>query len=84
MSSSTKLTADERELLAFLDKEGEGGAYQINTWAINVGGFRKAADLQSLKRRGLVGGEGRGNYRQWWITEEGKTALEAALQKDNS
>ena len=71
-----RLTDDEREILAFLNQKGEGGEYQLNTWAIDAGSiFTRGRDLQSLKRRGLVDAEGRGNQRQWWITEAGKEVL---------
>lgn len=71
-----KLSDDERALLEELNQDG--GTWQINTWALKAGSpFSRANDLGRLQRRGLVAGEGRGNGRQWWITDDGKAALAA-------
>lgn len=73
MSKGTRLSDDERAILSFL---GENAEYQVNTWAIQGGGiFGLRRDLDSLKRRGLIGAEGREPYRQWWITDKGKDVL---------
>lgn len=70
-----KLDANDRALLEELNEDG--GTYQINTWALKAGDpFRRGAQLQSLKRRGLIDAEGRTTSRQWWITDAGKAALE--------
>ena len=73
---SNPLSNDDRAILEFLNKDD--GRYQYNWWAISGPGiplFSLKYDLQSLKRRGLVDAEGRGNYRQWWITDKGKERL---------
>jgi hypothetical protein len=74
--SRTKLSPNDAALLRLLNEDD--GAYQFNTWRISGDGidsFKVGADLQSLKRRGLVDAEGRGSNRQWWITEDGKAAI---------
>lgn len=76
---SPKLTPNELAILEHLGQDG--GSWQVNTWAIQgerINSFWVRSDLNSLKRRGLVDAEGRGQYRQWWITEKGKLAIAEA------
>lgn len=66
-----RISEQDRQVLAFLNQED--GVYQFNTWALPP--ELPAHLLPNLKRRGLVDAEGRGNGRQWWITDQGKEAL---------
>ena len=85
MAEQTKrprLDEHQRKLLAWLgtrDVDGDQAReFQFNTWTVpsEYEGVRlHTRDLVSLKRRGLVDGEGRGNARQWWITEAGMEAI---------
>lgn len=80
MPKTVKLSDPERALLEWFAAPEQDG-YQVNTWAIKISQIEAASaftlgmDLQSLKRRGLLDAEGRGNNRQWWITDAGKEAL---------
>lgn len=77
VSPVKRLDAADIEILEALAVED--GAYQYNAWALKVSdSFQLGYRLRSLTRRGLVAGEGRGTWRQFWITAEGKAALEAA------
>lgn len=70
-TATPRISEQERQILVFLNQED--GAYQFNTWALPP--ELSAHLLPNLKRRGLVDAEGRGNGRQWWITDTGKEAL---------
>ena len=83
-----KLSDEEVRVLEVLgeeiDPETGEGANQFNYWTPLLGsdfGPITQTTLRNLKRKGLVGSEGRGKWAQFWITKKGAEALGAERGK---
>jgi hypothetical protein len=74
MAKPKTLDDGDRKLLAALGT----GEYQYNAWTKEMEAAApyplNLIQLGKLQKMGFVAGEGRGKFRQWWITPEGIAA----------
>lgn len=89
--AAAKLTKDEQEFLEVLMEHDPEAEYALGFLHFGFGPLYKKLGmsgltqvLSALRRRKLIGAEGRGKWATFWIEEKGKEALAAAQEKSGA